>query len=116
MPEAICVGYIPLDEFNYREENVLPRCLIDSAKTGVLGTRKYGENTDLLTLIEESLTKFWLCGKNPEIVESLKKEGYGLGTKIPVLKIITGQPPNQIWYHPRTGEKLCDDAEFRKNN
>lgn len=108
------MGYVPLSAFDYREQTKLPQCLIDSAKRGVLGTRTYDKKIYPLTLTEESL--FLLLGKNPEIVESLKKQGYDLGTRVPVLKIISEQSPNRIWYHPDTGEKLCDDVELMKNS
>ena len=95
-----------LDNFDYRNENVLPEELLDLATNtkGTIGTRTYGDTTDLLTLTQKGI--LWLAGKHPEIAESLLKEDY---THVPVLKII-GSEPSTIWYHPRTGEKLCADT------
>ncbi len=94
-----------LDDFDYRVEEVLPERLLDLAKNtkGTIGTRTYGDATDLLTLTQDGI--LWLAGKHPELAESLLKEDY---TQVPVLKII-GSGPNKIWYHPKTGEKICED-------
>lgn len=106
------MNYSWLSDFDYREKNVLPQNLIDSAKKGVLSTRIHDRTIEPVTLTEESL--FLLYGRNPEIAKVLMAEGYTLTDKMPVLKIITDQPPNKIWYHPRTGKKLCDDVDFVK--
>ena len=100
------MAYFSLDDFDYRNENVLPKELLDLATNtkGTIGTQTYGDTTDLLTLTQEGI--LWLAGKHPEIAGSLLKEDY---TDVPILKII-GSEPRKIWYHPDTGEQLCVDT------
>ncbi len=95
-----------LGDFDYRNEDVLPETLVDLAKTtkGTIGTRTYGADIDLLTLTNKGI--LWLAGKHPEIAESLLNDDY---VRAPALKII-GSQPGTIWYHPKTGKKLCVDT------
>ncbi len=99
-----------LGDFNYREEGALPEEFLGHIGKGKLGTRTYNGKPELLTLIEEGLSRVW---QDPEIRKELKSDGYDLTTRIPVLKII-GEQPNIIWYHPKNGKKLIDDVELKR--